>query len=350
MRENLLKGFKMPQSIFFEHTGLSSDYGKFIAYPFEPGFGTTMGNTLRRILLSSIQGYAITSVRITTYDADGVPLVVSSEFDMIPNIVEDTVEVLNNLKQMRVKLTDNIVENTFLFEFQGPCVVTSELFTREGQLEILTKKTTIFTMMENARVDFEIQIDLGRGYVPSDANTCYTGVIGVIPIDAIFTPIPRVKYTIEPCRVGQRNDYDKLVLEIWTDGTIAPDNALAEAAKIAKDHFAIFTSFKENLLLNSKGVGEFDEIIRQVLSAPVNELEISARSSNCLRNANIHTIGELTKKTEDDIIKTRNFGKKSLDEIIQKLQEWDLSFGMTDYSYLKNSIIFLSKGKKLNES
>jgi DNA-directed RNA polymerase subunit alpha len=175
-------------------------------------------------------------------------------------------------------------------------------------------------------------------------------VIGVIPIDAIFTPIPRVKYTIEPCRVGQRNDYDKLILEIWTDGTIAPDNALAEAAKIAKDHFAIFTNFKENLLLNSKDVDEFDEIIRQVLSTSVNELDISARSSNCLRNANIHTIGELTKKTEDDMIKTRNFGKKSLDEIIQKLQKWDLSFGMTDYSYLKNSIIFLSKGKKLNES
>lgn len=337
-RKNLLKGFKKPKNVQFEHLETNPNYGKFTAYPFEPGFGTTIGNTLRRVLLSSIQGYAISSVRITSYDPDGVAKVISSEFDSIPNVSEDTLEILNSLKLMRVRLPNEIEQDTFTYEFKGPGTVKTDDFAKEGQLEIFTKGVDVFTMMEGAHVEFEIQVDLGRGYVPAEVNEHYIEVVGTIPMDAIFTPVSKVKYAIEPCRVGQRNDYDKLVLEIWTDGTIAPDDALAEAAKIAKDHFQVFVNFNDNDVSGNDELDEGNEKIRQILNTPVEELELSVRSSNCLKNANIRTIGELTRKTEDDIAKTRNFGKKSLTEIKEKLSEWGLSLGMTDYSQLKNSV------------
>ena len=335
-RKNLLKGFKKPKGITFEHIETNPNYGKFTAFPFEPGFGTTVGNTLRRVLLSSIQGYAVTSVRITSYDDDGVPHVISSEFETIPNVVEDTLEVLNSIKQIRLRLPDDVEQDTFLFEFTGPGKVTSDMLARGDQLEIMTKDMHLFTMMEGAHLEFEIQIDLGRGYVPAEVNEQYIEIVGTIPLDAIFTPIPKVKYSIEPCRVGQRNDYDKLVLEIWTDGSISPDDALAEAAKIAKDHFSVFVNFNDDDVSRNDDLDEGDERIRRLLNTSVEELELSVRSSNCLKNANIRTIGELTKKTEDDIAKTRNFGKKSLLEIKEKLLEWNLSLGMTDYSHLKD--------------
>ena len=347
-RKNLLKGFKKPKGITFEHLETNPNYGKFTAYPFETGFGTTIGNTLRRVLLSSIQGYAVSSVRITSYDADGVPHVISSEFETIPNVSEDTLEILNSLKQIRVRLPGEEQE-TLLYEFKGPGTVKSDDFEKEGQLEVFTKDVPVFTMMEGAHLDIEIQVDLGRGYVPAEVNEHYIEIVGTIPMDAIFSPVRKVKYAIEPCRVGQRNDYDKLVLEIWTDGTIAPEDALAEAAKIAKDHFSIFVNFNDNDILGGDDIDEGDERIRQLLNTPVEELELSVRSSNCLKNANIRTIGELTRKTEDDIAKTRNFGKKSLTEIKEKLQEWNLTLGMTDYSHLKNAVN-LTKPKQKEES
>ena len=336
-RKNLLKGFKKPKSIQFEHLETNPNYGKFTAYPFETGFGTTVGNTLRRVLLSSIQGYAISSVRITTYDEDEVPHVVSSEFETIPNVSEDTLEILNSLKQLRLRLPDDVEQDTFLFDFKGAKIVKSDDFAKDG-LEILSKDKVMFSMMDGAHLEIEVQVDLGRGYVPAEVNAKYLEVVGTIPMDAIFTPVNKVKYSIEPCRVGQRNDYDKLILEIWTDGTVSPEDALAEAAKIAKDHFSIFVNFSENDVLGSDDFDEGDDKIRQLLNTPVEELELSVRSSNCLKNANIRTIGELTKKTEDDIAKTRNFGKKSLTEIKEKLLEWGLNLGMTtsDYSRLKN--------------
>ncbi len=348
-RKNLLKGFKKPKGITFEQLDTDPDYGKFSAYPFETGFGTTVGNTLRRVLLSSIQGYAITSVRITSYDSDNVPHVISSEFETIPNVVEDTLEVLNSLKQIRLRLPGDAEQETFLFEFKGPGTIKSDDFQREN-LDILSKDMLIFTMMENARVEFEIQVDLGRGYVPAEVNEHYIEVVGTIPMDAIFTPIPKVKYSIEPCRVGQRNDYDKLVIEIWTDGTISPEDALAEAAKIAKEHFAIFINFNDSEIGHDGDLDEGDERIRQLLNTSVDELELSVRSSNCLKNASIRTIGELTKKTEDDIAKTRNFGKKSLTEIKEKLLEWNLSLGMTDYSHLKDAVNLSKKKDESDES
>ena len=346
-RKNLLKGFKKPKGITFEHLETNPNYGKFTAYPFEPGFGTTVGNSLRRVLLSSIQGYAISSVRITSYDADGVPHVISSEFETIPNISEDTLEVLNSLKQIRLRLPRDVEQSTLLYEFQGPGTVKSDDFAKEGQLEVMTKGLEIFTMMDGARLELEIQVDLGRGYVPAEVNEHYIEVVGTIPMDCIFSPVPKVKYSIEPCRVGQRNDYDKLILEIWTDGSIAPEDALAEAAKIAKDYFAIFVNFNESEYSSGDDLDEGDEMIRQLLNTSVEELELSVRSSNCLKNANIKTIGELTKKTEEDITKTRNFGKKSLEEIKAKLEAQGLSLGMTDYSHVKN--VDLRNNKDENE-
>lgn len=346
-RKNLLKGFKKPKGITFEHLETNPNYGKFTAYPFEPGFGTTVGNTLRRVLLSSIQGYAISSVRITSYDADGVPHVISSEFETIPNISEDTLEVLNSLKQIRLRLPRDIEQDTILYEFKGPGTISSDDFEKPGQLEVMTKGLEVFTMMDGASLEIEIQVDLGRGYVPAEVNEHYIEVVGTIPMDCIFTPVPKVKYSIEPCRVGQRNDYDKLILEIWTDGSIKPEDALAEAAKIAKDYFAIFVNFNESEYSGGDELDEGDEMVRQFLNTSVEELELSVRSSNCLKNANIHTIGELTKKTEEDITKTRNFGKKSLEEIKAKLEEHGLTLGMTDYSHLKD--VNLRKHKDENE-
>ena len=346
-RKNLLKGFKKPKGISFEHLENNPNYGKFTAYPFEPGFGTTVGNTLRRILLSSIQGYAISSVRITSYDADNVPHVISSEFETIPNISEDALEVLNSLKQIRLRLPHDAEQDTFFFEFRGPGIIKSDDLEKPGQLEIMSRGLVIFTMMDGAHLEIELQVDLGRGYVPAEVNANYIEITGTIAMDCIFTPVPKVKYAIEPCRVGQRNDYDKLILEVWTDGSISPEDALAEAAKIAKEYFSIFVNFTDGDYVISDDFDENDERIKILLSTSVEELELSVRSSNCLKNANIKTIGELTRKTEDDITKTRNFGKKSLEEIKTKLEEHGLTLGMTDYSHLKD--VDLGKHKDENE-
>ncbi|MDR0785209.1 MAG: DNA-directed RNA polymerase subunit alpha [Treponema sp.] len=334
-RKNLLQGFKHPKRVTFEHGESRQDYGKFIVAPFEPGYGTTIGNTLRRILLSSIQGNAITAIKITSYGKDGTPHAISSEFENIPNIIEDTLEVINNLKQIRFKLPDDQESCTFLYEWSGNREIRSDDFAKEGLLEVLSGGQHILTMMEDAHLEFEAQIDLGRGYMPSEIIEQNVEVIGTIPIDAMFSPVKKVKYVVEPVRVGQRSDYDKLTLEIWTDGTIKPDDALAEAGKIAKEHFSVFINFDENGLLSDNSGEAGDDAIRSVLETSIEELELSVRSYNCLKGADIKTIGELIQKNEDDLNKARNFGRKSLQEIIDKLKEWNLSLGTTDISSLK---------------
>ncbi len=349
-RKNLLKGFKKPKGLEFAADVSNDSYGKFTASPFETGFGTTIGNCLRRVLLSSIQGYAVTAVKITSYDADGVPHAISSEFEAIPNVTEDTMEVLNNLKQMRLRLPNEIEQDIFLFEFKGPRSVTAADFARTGQLEVLSGSLHVMELMENAHVELELQIDFGRGYVPAETNEKYVDIVGTISLDAIFSPVLKVSYEIQPCRVGQRNDYDKLVLEIWTDGTIRPEDALAEAAKIAKEHFTVFVNFNESELLSDDENDESDEMIKQLLATPISELELSVRASNCLKNANVSTIGELTMMTEDEISKTRNVGKKSLQEIQEKLLERNLRLGMTDYSHLKNSIKLSRQKEETDEA
>lgn len=350
-RKNLIKGFKCPKGITFEHGDFSSTYGKFTASPFEPGFGTTIGNTLRRVLLSSIQGFAITAVNITSYDAEGNAHMISSEFELIPNIVEDTLEVINNLKKIRLRLPGDVKQDTLLYEWSGKNEIKSDDFTRPGQVEVMSGGQHIMSLMDNAKIELEIQIDLGRGYVPSEVNERYIeAVVGTIPIDAIFSPVKKVKFSVEPTRVGQRSDYDKLILEIWTDGTVKPDDALAEAAKIAKDHFTVFINFEENSLGFDDDGDEDNQRIRAIMDTPVEELELSVRSSNCLKNADIKTIGELTRKTEDDITKTRNFGKKSLQEIKEKLKEWNLGLGITDLSVLKNAVQKMPQKEETDEA
>jgi DNA-directed RNA polymerase subunit alpha len=310
----------------------------------------TIGNTLRRVLLSSIQGYAITAVKITSYDASGTAHNISSEFEEIPNIVEDTLEVINNLKQIRLKLPDEIEQDILLYEWSGKAEIKSDDFVRTGQVEVFSSGQHIMTLMDNAKVEFEIQIDMGRGYVPSEVNERYVEVIGTVPMDAIFSPVQKVKFAVEPTRVGQRSDYDKLVMEIWTDGTVKPEDALAEAAKIAKDHLTVFINFDENNLGLDEEGDEDNDRIRAILNTPVEELELSVRSSNCLKNADIKTIGELTRKTEDDIAKTRNFGKKSLQEIKEKLKEWNLSLGITDLNVLRNAVRMMPQKETVDET
>lgn len=337
-RKNLLKGFKKPKGITFEHSEVTPNYGKFVAQPFERGYGHTIGNTLRRILLSSIQGYAVSALRITSYDAEGNAHVLSSEYESIPAVVEDTPDVINNLKQIQIALEDDSEQRTLLVELKGPGDITGKDLQVDDSVRVVNKDQHILTIMEDGHLEIEVQIDLGRGYTPAELNEKYVEVIGTIAIDAIFSPIRRVKYAVENTRVGQRTDYDKLVFELWTDGTIRPEDALAEAAKIAKDHFTVFINFDEDQILGDDDIDEEEERIKKLLDTPVEELELSVRSSNCLKNANIRSIGDLTSRTEEDIAKTRNFGKKSLQEIKEKLHEWNLSLGMTDYSQLKNAL------------
>ncbi|MDZ7792525.1 MAG: DNA-directed RNA polymerase subunit alpha [Spirochaetia bacterium] len=336
-RKNLLKGFKRPKGITFEHGETDASYGKFIAYPFERGYGTTVGNTLRRVLLSSIQGYAITALKITSYDEEGTAHVVSSEFESIPEVVEDTPEVISNLRSLNIKLPADQEQKVIHIEVKGPGDMTGADVEKENDIEVMNKDQKILTMTKDAHIDMEIQIDLGRGYIPAELNEKYIEEVGTIAVDAAFSPIRRVKYHTENTRVGQRSDFDKLILEIMTTGAVSPEDALAEAAKIAKDHFTIFINFDEESIDGDDEVDEEEERVRSILNTPVEELELSVRSSNCLKNANIRSIGDLTKKTEDEIAKTRNFGKKSLNEIKEKLKEWNLSLGMTDYSVLKTS-------------
>lgn len=336
-RKNLLKGFKRPKGITFEHVEETPYQGKFVAYPFERGYGSTVGNTLRRILLSSIQGYAVSAIRITSFNEEGNSHVISSEFESVPEAVEDTPEIISNFKQIQLSLPEDIEEKTILVEWKGGGEMTAAALEKDGVV-VSNKDLKLCTMMDGANLELEIQIDLGRGYIPAEVNEKYVEIVGTIPVDSIFSPIKKVKYNIENTRVGHRSDYDKLVLEIWTDGTIMPQDALAEAAKIAKDHFTIFINFDEGIVAADDEVDKEVEEIEKLLSTPVEELELSVRSSNCLKNANIKTIGDLTRKSEDEIAKTRNFGKKSLMEIKEKLKEWNLSLGMTDYSVLKNTI------------
>jgi DNA-directed RNA polymerase subunit alpha len=348
-RKNLLKGFKRPKGITFEHSESNTNYGKFVAYPFERGYGVTMGNTLRRILLSSIQGYAITAIRITSYGEDGSPKVITSEYEAIPEVAEDTPDIINNLKAVKINLPDGEEEKVIVVEAKGPGSITAKNLEVDDTIQVINKDLLIATLMDKANLELEVQIDLGRGYVPSERSEKYIEIIGTIPIDAVFSPVTKVKYAVENTRVGQRTDYDKLNLEIWTDGTIAPEDALAEAAKIAKDHLSIFINFDEESAEDEGAIDEEEARIRALLDTPVEELELSVRSSNCLRNANIKTIGDLTRRTEEEIAKTRNFGKKSLQEIKEKLRDRNLALGMKDYSALKKALAMGEEEQKEQE-
>jgi DNA-directed RNA polymerase subunit alpha len=327
-RKNLLKGFKRPKGVLsFVQEQSESNYGKFTASPFEPGFGTTIGNTLRRVLLSSIQGYAISAVKITSYDAEGKAHGISSEFEPIPNIVEDTLEVINNMKKIRLRLIDSEVDSeTILLEWSGADKkhITSEDFAVPGKVEVMGRRQHIMTLSSDTKIEFEVQIDFGRGYVPSETNAKFIEIIGTIPVDTIYSPVQKVKYLIQPCRVAQRNDYDRLVMEIWTDGTVRPDDALAEAAKIVKEHMQIFINFDESPDASIDYDLEGEERMRKLLATPIEELDLTVRSRNGLERENIKNLGELINMSEADLTRIPNFGKRSLQEIKDKLKEWNL--------------------------
>lgn len=349
-RKNLLKGFKMPKGITFEHLKTSPFVGKFVAYPFERGYGTTIGNSLRRILLSSIQGCAVSAIRVTSYSDDGGQHLLSSEFDMIQGVVEDTQEVIANLKKLQIKLPGGAEQRAVVVDCKGPVELTVGALFADTDIEVSNPDFLVMTLTDDANFEMEMQIDFGRGYIPSDVNEKYIDVVGTIPIDSIFSPILRVIVNVENTRVGQRSDYDKLILEIETDGSISPEDALAEAAKIAKEHFTVFINFDEDTIAGNEEVDEEEKRIKQLLDTPVEELELSVRSSNCLKNAQVKTIGDLTRKTDEEIAKFRNFGKKSLQEIKDKLKSWGLALGMTDYSILKASVKFMEEEVDSNET
>jgi DNA-directed RNA polymerase subunit alpha len=329
--KNLLKGMKRPKSLIIEHEAETKDFGRIIAAPLERGYGTTLGNSLRRVLLSALQGYAIVAIRIEAHDPEKDSMkLITNEFDTIPGVVEDTIDFILNLKNVRVHLNDEEETRTINLVKEGPGQLKASDIAVDDNVSVMNPDLVLANLSKGAKLSIDLQISLGRGYVPAEANMDNIETIGTIPIDALFSPIRKSNFRVENARVGQRGDYDKLILEIWTDGRIQPEDAVADAAKILKDYLLHFINFNEEFEDEEQEYDEEIEKLRQVLETPVEELELSVRSSNCLRNINIRTIGDLAQRTEDEISKTKNFGKKSLQEIKDKLIEYGLNLGMKD--------------------
>ncbi len=319
MYQKILKDLIRPKRLEVEKETLTSSYGKFVAEPFERGFGITVGNSLRRVLLSSLQGGAITSVKI-----DGV----LHEFSTIPGVKEDVTEIILNLKEVRLKLhTEG--PKTIRAKTEGPKILKAGDFHTGDAVEILNPEHHIATLSRDAKLSMEMMVKMGRGYVPAERNKEENQPVGTIPMDAIFSPIRKVNYTVTNARVGQITDYDKLTLEVWTDGSLSPEEAVVHAAKILKNQLSIFVAFEEEEE-EMEVSPEQDEAARlnENLFRSVDELELSVRSANCLKHANIKLIGDLVQKTEAEILATKNFGRKSLNEIKEILSEMGLSLGM----------------------
>ena len=307
-----------PKRLEVEKETLTPFYGKYTAEPFERGLGITIGNSLRRILLSSLQGAAIASVKI-----DGV----LHEFSAVPGVKEDVTEIILNLKEVRLKLHAE-GPKTLRIKAEGPKVLKAGDILAGEAVEILNPEHHLATLTRDGKLSMEMVVKAGKGYVPAERNKEENQPIGTIPIDAIFSPIRKVNYTVTNARVGQITDYDKLTLEVWTDGSLSPEEAIAHAAKILKDQLAIFITFEEEEETVVAGEQEEIEKLNENLFRSVDELELSVRSANCLKHANIKLIGDLVQKTEAEILATKNFGRKSLNEIKDILAEMGLSLGM----------------------
>ncbi|MGD0975312.1 MAG: DNA-directed RNA polymerase subunit alpha [Candidatus Korobacteraceae bacterium] len=314
----LWKGFQKPKRLAFDSESLTDKFGHFWAQPFERGFGTTIGNALRRVLLSSIEGAAITAVKI-----EGV----LHEFQSIPGVVEDATDIILNLKQIPFKLNGDAPKAIYLRADQ-PGVVTSGMIEADADVEVLDKDVYIATVSEGGKLDMEMRLKKGRGYVSADKNFDEDLGLGFIPIDSVHSPVRKVNYSVEAARLGQITDYDKLSIEIWTNGSVNPQDALGLAAKLLKDHMNIFINFEEEVEATLSSEERKPEIRNENLNRSVEELELSVRSYNCLKNANIQTIGELVQKSEAEMLKTKNFGRKSLNEIKEILSSMGLSLGM----------------------
>jgi DNA-directed RNA polymerase subunit alpha len=308
-----------PRRLEVEENSLTSTYGRFYCEPLERGFGTTLGNALRRVLLSSLQGAAITSIRI-----DGV----LHEFSTIPGVMEDVAAVVLNLKDVRVRMNSEGPKVVRVKKSGQGILTAGDLVSADQTVEIMNPEHKICTLGPDSDFEMEVTVDLGKGYVLADKNKTEEMPIGTIPIDSVFSPIRRVNYTVTPARVGRETDFDRLNVELWTDGAIEPTDAIAFAAKILKEQLTIFINFEEQTETPALHVDE-PEPLNPNLFKSVDELELSVRSANCLQNANIRFIGELVQKTEAEMLKTKNFGRKSLNEIKDTLSSLGLSLGMT---------------------
>ncbi len=306
-----------PKRLEVETDARPDIYAKFVCEPLERGFGVTLGNSLRRILLSSLQGTAITSVRING---------VLHEFSTVSGVLEDVTDIILNLKEVRLKMLGDSTKH-IVIEKDGEGRLTAGDIRGDSQLYVLNPEQHICTLAKDAKLRMELSIKQGKGYVPAERNIEESQPIGTIPIDSIFSPVRKVNYTVTHARVGQITDYDKLTMEIWTDGSLKPEDALAYAAKIMKDQLSIFINFEEDVESSSEEVQE-DAPFNDNLFRSVDDLELSVRSANCLKNADIRFIGELVQKTEAEMLKTKNFGRKSLNEIKEILAEMGLSLGM----------------------
>ena len=295
-------------------------YGKYVVEPLERGYGMTLGNSLRRILLSSLPGYAATSVKIAG---------VQHEFSTIPGVTEDVTEIVLNVKQLILKLHSQGIKTVYI-DAVGPCEVTAADIKVDGEVEILNPELHICTLGEGATFNMEITLSQGRGYVSSDRNKTAQTVIGVIPIDSIYSPVTKVNYSVEPTRVGDKTDFDKLTLEVWTNSTISAKDAVSLGARILSDHLTVFTGLSDTVTAGSTVVEKVASSPDTKLSMTIDELDLSVRSFNCLKRANINTVADLICKTGEDMMKVRNMGKKSLDEVQKKLEMMGLSLASED--------------------
>jgi len=307
-----------PRKLEVDQDSLTQTYGKFIAEPLERGFGTTLGNSLRRVLLSSLQGASITSLRIEGVD---------HEFTTIPEVTEDVTDIVLNLKEVLLRMHTN-EQKTIRIEAEGPKEVKAGDIIADDQVEILNPGHHICTISEGGRVRMEMTCRRGRGYVPAVSNKVAGAPIGTIPVDSLFSPVRKVNYQVTNARVGQVTDYDRLSLEVWTDGSVTPQDAMAYAAKIIKEQLTVFINFDETEEPMPVEAPKEEAKLNENLFRSVDELELSVRSANCLQQANIKTIGDLVQRTEAEMLKTKNFGRKSLKEIKEILAEMGLSLGM----------------------
>ena len=315
----MFKGFQKPKRLVANTETLTDRYGMFTAQPFQRGFGTTIGNGLRRVLLSSIEGAAITAVRI-----EGV----EHEFSPIPGVIEDATDIILNLKQIPFKIMGEGIK-TVRLNVEQPGEVFSGQIQTDQDVEVLDRNVLIATVGEGGKLNIEMRLKTGRGYVSADKNFDEDLALGYIPIDSVHSPVRKVNFTVEAARLGQMTDYDKLTLEVWTNGAVSPQDAIGYAAKLLKDHMAIFINFEELPEAAEETTERSLDKMGEQLNRSVEELELSVRSYNCLKNANIQTIGELVQKTEAEMLRTKNFGRKSLNEIKDILAEMGLSLGMS---------------------
>mgnify|MGYP001347896594 FL=1 len=314
--------FEMPKQVIRDDKVSTDTYGKFYAEPFEGGYGRTMGNSLRRVLLSSLEGAAVSSVKIK-----GAP----HEYCSLDGVKEDVTEVVLNIKKLIFKSYSREVQ-TVKIKVEGPGEVRAGDIITPDSIDVLNPDFVICNLAEDGIFEAEMEVRIGRGYCPADLNKKENQEIGVIPVDCLFSPVRRVKYETENTRVGRQTDYDKLIIEIWTDGRVSPEDALTMSAAILRHHLDVFVSYDKDLIefeASEKQIDQEKEELRKKLNISVNEIELSVRAANCLNNANITTVGELAQKTEAEMLKYRNFGKKSLNEIKAKIQEMGLSLGMT---------------------